>query len=71
MTNKDKVLAAFLASVGIFSAVQAMQYVGTLSEQDKNLLLPAAQVSSENVFLCAGSAVNEAIVEVEKPTSDA
>lgn len=54
MTNKDKVIAAFLVSVGIFSATQAMQYVRTLSVKDKGALVSVVKASSGNVLLCDG-----------------
>lgn len=69
MANKDKIIAAFLASVGIFTSAQALTYVKSLSENEKNSLLPAAQVTDSNVFLCSGSAVNEAVVETEPADS--
>jgi len=52
MTNKDKMITAFLVSVGVFSAVQAMQYVGTLSSKDKRALSYVANGSKANVLLC-------------------
>lgn len=52
MTNKDKVIAAFLVSVGVFSAAQAMQYVGALSSKDKRALSYVADGSKANVLLC-------------------
>ncbi|HBB66084.1 MAG TPA: hypothetical protein DCZ93_02050 [Elusimicrobia bacterium] len=54
MTNKDKIIAAFLVSAGIFSATQAMQYVHTLSVKDKGTLVSVAKISSGNVLLCDG-----------------
>lgn len=68
MTNKDKIIAAFLVSIGVFSATQAAQYVRTLSVKEKKILIPAASVSTENIFLCAGSSTNEAVVEVKRTT---
>lgn len=38
MTNKEKVIAAFLVSVGMFSAAQASRYVNTLSDGEKTSL---------------------------------
>ncbi|MEI7482149.1 MAG: hypothetical protein WCK75_07355 [Elusimicrobiota bacterium] len=38
MTNKDKVIAAFLVSVGLFSVCNAMQYVKALSDVQKTEL---------------------------------
>lgn len=38
MSTKDKVLVAFLVSLGLFSAAQARQYVGRLSVRAKQQL---------------------------------
>lgn len=52
MTNKDKIIAAFLVSVGIFSAAQAMQYIQTLSTGEKTKLFSVAKVSDTGVLVC-------------------
>ncbi len=52
MMNKDKVIAAFLVSVGIFSTVQAWQYVQTLSTGEKTKLFSVAKVSDTGVLVC-------------------
>ena len=52
MTNKDKVIIAFLASVGVFSAAQASQYVGTLTSKDNHTLSILAKGPRSNVLLC-------------------
>ncbi len=52
MTNKDKVIAAFLVSVGVLSATQAVQYIGALSSKDKHALSIVANGSKSNVLLC-------------------
>jgi len=54
MTNKDKVIAAFLVSVGVFSATQAMQYVGTLSTKEKSKISMTANKSSDRIITCSG-----------------
>ncbi len=54
MKNRDKIIAAFLVSVGFFSAVQAAQYVGTLSAKDKAALGSVAKASSGSVSVCEG-----------------
>ncbi len=54
MTNKDKVIAAFLVSVGVFSAVQAAKYVSSLSLDKKNALVSVAQSSDGKILLCSG-----------------
>lgn len=38
MANNDKVIAAFLVSLGLFSTTQATQYISALSAQDKQVL---------------------------------
>jgi len=38
MTNKDKVIVAFLVSAGLFSLTQAKQYVHNLSDTEKQTL---------------------------------
>ncbi len=43
MTTKDKIIAAFLVSVGLFSAIQAVQYVRTLPAKQKNSLMQVIQ----------------------------
>lgn len=54
MTNKDKIIAAFLVSVGIFSASQAAQYVGTLSNGNKKALMTIAKKADGKILLCSG-----------------
>ena len=39
---------------GIFSAVQAAQYVNTLSAKERGVMISAAKASSGNVLLCEG-----------------
>jgi len=43
MKNKDKIIAAFLVSLGLFSTAQATQYVGGLSIKEKQALSVVAQ----------------------------
>ncbi len=52
MTNKDKVIAAFLVSVGIFSATQAVQYIQTLSIGERAKLFSVAKISDTGVLVC-------------------
>ena len=54
MKINDKVIVAFLVSVGVFSAVQAAQYVNTLSAKERGVMISAAKASSGNVLLCEG-----------------
>ncbi len=51
MTNKDKVIATFLVSVGIFSAGVANKYVSSLSMAQKNSILPIVKSSGQMVLL--------------------
>lgn len=54
MAKNDKMLVAFLVSVGVFSAAQAVQYVGTLTSKDKLTLSATAKSTGQNVLLCQG-----------------
>jgi len=45
MKTNDKVIVAFLVSVGVLSTVQAKQYVNGLSTDKKKTLISAAQES--------------------------
>ena len=55
ITNKDKIIAAFLVSVGIFSAIQAAKYVGTLSHREKASLFSVSVNKNNQIFLCSGT----------------
>ncbi len=52
MTNKEKVLITFLVSVGVFSLVEAGQYVRTLSDSQKQALMTV--VNTPNLVVCEG-----------------
>jgi len=52
MTKKDKLIAGFLVSLGIFSATQAMQYVRTLSSVEKNKIGMTAKNSADRLLTC-------------------
>ncbi len=54
MTNKEKVIAAFFVSLGLFSVAQAGKYVGMISEEEKNSLFVVANGEHSNVLLCDG-----------------
>lgn len=54
MKANDKIIAAFLVSVGLFSTVQAKQYVSTLSADEKNAILPVANAQNDRLQLCGG-----------------
>ncbi|HBB66319.1 MAG TPA: hypothetical protein DCZ93_03250 [Elusimicrobia bacterium] len=49
MKNSDKILAAFLVSMGLFSSLQAGTYVGSLSSGDKDSLMSVAMSAGDNV----------------------
>lgn len=53
MKINDKILAAFLVSVGIFSSAQAMQYVKTLPASDKEALSAVAKLSGNGDLICS------------------
>jgi hypothetical protein len=53
MKTTDKVLVAFLVAAGFYSPVQAAQYVGSLTEQDKVILASVSQ-SAPDVVLTDG-----------------
>ncbi len=55
MTNKDKVIAAFLVSLGLFSVANATKYVISLSGSEKESILSVASVSNGNIIVCTGS----------------
>ncbi len=48
MANKDKIIAAFLVSLGLFSTTQATQYISALSVKDKAILYSTAQDGAGN-----------------------
>lgn len=49
MKTNDKVLAAFLVSVGLFPGVQAAQYVASLSTSEKKAMMPIVKLSTSEV----------------------
>lgn len=51
MKNNDKILIAFLVSVGLFSFCQAKQYVSNLSNIEKKALIPATKVSLDKALV--------------------
>ena len=55
MTNTDKILAAFLVSLGLFSAANATKYVLSLSGAEKTSLFSVAKTSNDNIIVCEGS----------------
>jgi len=57
MNNRDKVIAAFLVSVGLFSTAQSAEYVSTLSEKDKGALISVATDQSGTVKAADGAEI--------------
>lgn len=57
MTNKDKVIAAFLISAGLFSAAQAVKYIETLSTKDKKTLVSVAVDNSGRIIVANGAEI--------------
>ena len=53
MTNKEKVVAAFLVSMGLFSAKCATEYVSTLSLHEKTELFMLSKTTGKNLVLSA------------------
>lgn len=48
MTNSDKIISAFLVSLGLLSTAQANQYVSGLSTKDKKAIYFVAQADAGN-----------------------
>lgn len=53
MTKNDKIVAAFLVSLGLFSSAQAMQYVCTLSNAQKSDLVDVKKMSKDVILASA------------------
>lgn len=47
MTNKDKIIAAFLVSLGALSVSQATQYVSAISQGEKTVLISTMLVAGD------------------------
>lgn len=54
MKINDKIIIAFLVSLGLFSVVQATQYIKTLSSEEHGKLTLAAKAAG-SVLLCEGA----------------
>jgi len=52
MKINDKILVAFLVSAGLFSLLQAGQYVKTLSAKEKRALLSVQKVVPQIKMVC-------------------
>jgi len=55
MKKTDKIIAAFLVSMGVYSASQAVQYVASLSHGEKGSLEMVAKSSLNGVILCSST----------------
>jgi|YNPMSStandDraft_2_1061718.scaffolds.fasta_scaffold03767_5 hypothetical protein len=66
MKVNDKVIVAFLVSLGIFSTTQAMQYVRTLSMKNKKELISIAKLKNKNIVLCENTGFPAAAGENKK-----
>lgn len=55
MKNTDKILVAFLVVAGFFSTIQAKQYVRSLTDKDKKIIISISK-SSPHIQLADGSA---------------
>ncbi len=49
MANNDKIIAAFLVSLGVFSSGVATQYVSSLTQDQKVVLLQASNAGDRTV----------------------
>lgn len=49
MAKNDKIVVAFLVSVGMFSVLEAQQYVGSLSRTEKTALKQVVVTSTLSV----------------------
>ncbi|OGR80911.1 MAG: hypothetical protein A2X32_00650 [Elusimicrobia bacterium GWC2_64_44] len=47
MTNKDKIIAAFLVSLGALSISQADNFVSNISQADKTALISTIDIAGE------------------------
>lgn len=54
MKNKEKVVAAFLVSMGLFSAKCAVEYVGSISSHEKTELFMLSKTTGKNILLAGG-----------------
>lgn len=54
MKINDKVIVAFLVSAGMFSVVQAKQYIENLSAKEKKMMWSVASTQNKQILLCSG-----------------
>lgn len=63
MKIHDQIIVAFLVSAGVFSSIQATQYVRTLSAKEKQSLHQVATVPSEKPLTVCDASGADAIVK--------
>ena len=56
MKASDKILVAFLVSMGMFTGIQAKQYVCSISSKTKKQLMSVYKVSGDRIAVCVGMA---------------
>ncbi len=55
MKTNEKIIAAFLVSLGLFTANYAAKYVSSLSDNEKTSLFTLASGNTENITVCDSS----------------
>lgn len=55
MTNKEKVIAAFLVSMGLFTVQYVDGYVKSLTAKEKVSFYSLAKSGNDNIMLCSTS----------------
>lgn len=63
MKTNDKVLVAVLVSMGLFSGIQAAQYVSTLSSKEKAAMLPAVTLAASQSDIIVESPIPTPVSE--------
>lgn len=59
MKKNERIIAGFLVSLGLFSAGQAMQYVGTLTDAQKREFVEVRKISKNIVVASKGRGVGD------------
>ncbi|OGR95172.1 MAG: hypothetical protein A2V88_01445 [Elusimicrobia bacterium RBG_16_66_12] len=57
MDIKKKVLIGFVVSMGLYSAANAVQYVNSLSTQEKESLMSTIKDTKAPMSVCGGSVI--------------
>jgi hypothetical protein len=65
MKVNDKTIIAFLVSLGLFSTIQAKQYIKNLSTKEKKIILSVVNAKNKQILLCNG-VTDLATVETKK-----